>query len=116
MSDDAAPYEPVEEEALSPIDQFNLDEAQLVSVCRRYRVAELSIFGSAARGDASEGSDVDLLVAFERGAKITLFTLVDLQSELTELFRRPVDLVPKEGLKAAIRDEVLAESQTLYAA
>ena len=104
------------EAELSPIEQLKIDEAKLASVCRRYHVVELSVFGSVARGDAGEASDVDLLVSFERGAKITLFTLADLQSDLAELLRRPVDLVPKEGLKPAIRGEVLAEAQTLYAA
>ena len=104
------------EAELSPIEQLKIDEAKLASVCRRYHVVELSVFGSVARGEAGDASDVDLLVSFERGAKVTLFTLADLQSELAELLRRPVDLVPKEGLKPAIRGEVLAEAQTLYAA
>lgn len=101
---------------MSPIEQLKIDEGELASLCRRYRVLELSVFGSVARGEADDASDVDLLVSFERGAKATLFTLADLQSELAELLRRPVDLVPKEGLKPAIRGEVLAEAQTLYAA
>lgn len=101
---------------MSPIEQLKIDEVKLASVCRRYHVVELSVFGSVARGEAGDTSDVDLLVSFERGAKVTLFTLADLQSELAALLRRPVDLVPKEGLKPAIRGEVLAEAQTLYAA
>ena len=103
------------EVALSPIEQLEIDEAKLASVCRRCHVVELSVFGSVVRGEAGDTSDVDLLVSFERGAKVTLFTLADLQSELAELLGRPVDLVPKEGLKPAIRGEVLAEAQTLYA-
>ena len=104
------------EAGLSPIEKLDIDEAELASVCRRYQVTELSVFGSVARGEAGDASDVDLLVSFERGAKVTLFTLVDLQVELAKLLRRPVDLVSKEGLKPAIRSEVLAEAQTLYAA
>jgi predicted nucleotidyltransferase len=61
-------------------------------------------------------SDVDLLVVFEEGARVTLFTLVDLQQELSALFRRPVDVVPKDGLKPALQPEVLAEARILYAA
>ena len=101
---------------MSPIEQLKVDEKELAQLCRRYRVVELSVFGSVARGEAREASDVDLLVTFERDAKVTLFTLADLQSELAALLRRPVDLVPKEGLKAAIRGEVLSEAQILYAA
>jgi predicted nucleotidyltransferase len=101
---------------LRPIEQLNIDEGRLASVCQRYQVVELSVFGSVARGEAGDATDVDLLVSFESGAKVTLFTLADLQTELAELLRRPVDLVPKQGLKPAIRGAVLAEAQTLYAA
>ena len=101
---------------MSPVEQLKIDETRLASICRRYRVLELSVFGSVARGEASDASDVDLLVVFERDAKVTLFTLVELQSDLAALLQRPVDLVPKEGLKPAIRSEVLSEAQILYAA
>jgi predicted nucleotidyltransferase len=104
------------EAPLSPIERLKIDEAALASVCRRYHVVELLVFGSVARSEAGDTSDVDLLVSFERGAKVTLFTLADPQSELAELLRRPVDPVPKDGLKPAIRGEVLAEAQSLYAA
>ena len=62
---------------MSPIEQLNIDADKLATVCRRYQVVELSVFGSVARGEAGDTSDVDLLVSFERGAKVTLFTLAD---------------------------------------
>src|SRR5437879_4960439 len=95
---------------------FNVDLNALARVCARYHVTELSLFGSAARGTLRPGSDVDLLVVFEEGALVTLFTLVDLQAELSELLGRRVDLVPKAGLKPALKSEVLAEARVLYAA
>ena len=95
---------------------LNVDREALVRVCARYHVTELSLFGSAARGTLRPGSDVDLLVVFEDGAIVTLFTLVDLQTELSGLFGRRVDLVPKGGLKPTLRSEVLAEARVLYAA
>jgi len=61
-------------------------------------------------------SDIDLLVTFETEASVTLFTLVDLQEELSRLLDRPVDLVPKGGLKPELKSEVLAEARILYAA
>ncbi len=95
---------------------LDVDRAALARVCARYHVTELSLFGSAARGTLRPGSDVDLLVVFEQGALVTLFTLVDLQTELSELLGRCVDLVPKGGLKPALKAEVLAEARILYAA
>jgi predicted nucleotidyltransferase len=55
-------------------------------------------------------------VVLQEGAVVTLFTLIDLQTELSELLGRRVDLVPKGGLKATLKAEVLAEARVLYAA
>lgn len=101
---------------MSPAERLSVSEAALAALCARYQVRELAVFGSAARGETRPDSDVDLLVLFEEGARATLFTLIELQAELSVLFRRPVDLVPKNGLKPALRQEVLAEAQVLYAA
>lgn len=95
---------------------LNVDRGALAQVCARYHVTELSLFGSAARGTLRPGSDVDLLVVFKEGEVVTLFTLIDLQAELSELLGRRVDLVPKGGLKAILKSEVLAEARVLYAA
>ena len=96
--------------------EIQVDAAALANVCAMYRVTELSVFGSAARGELRPESDVDLLVAFEEEARVTLFTLVELQADLSELFGRHVDLVPKAGLKLALRSEILATARILYAA
>ena len=95
---------------------LDVDRDALARACARYHVTELSLFGSAARGTLRPGSDIDLLVVFDDGALVTLFTLVDLQTELSELLGRRVDLVPKGGLKPTLKSEVLAEARILYAA
>ncbi|MGE0100877.1 MAG: nucleotidyltransferase family protein [Blastocatellales bacterium] len=91
-------------------------QAQLRDVCRRYRVRELSLFGSMARGDFNDQSDVDLLVEFEPDVEVGFLALSRFQRELSEILGRPTDLVPKLGLKPAIKQEVLANSELLYAA
>ena len=101
---------------MNPAERLNVSEKSLAVVCAKFDVRELALFGSAARGEARPESDIDMLVLFEEGARVTLFTLIELQAELSELFARPVDLVPKNGLKPALRREVLAEAQVLYAA
>ena len=77
---------------------------------------ELAFFGSALRPDFSSASDINLLVEFEADAQIGILVLSRMQRELTEMLGRSVDLVPKEGLKPAIRSTVLAEAKVLYAA
>ncbi len=91
-------------------------QSQIIEVCRKYRVRELSLFGSVARGDYRDQSDVDLLVEFEPEAEIGLITFNKLQRELADIVGRPVDLVSKQGLKPVIRQNVLAEAELLYAA
>jgi predicted nucleotidyltransferase len=85
-------------------------------LCRRYRVKELSLFGSAARGEARADSDLDFLVEFEPDAQIGLIAFIGLQQDLADAIGRKVDLVPRGGLKPVIRDAVLADARVLYAA
>lgn len=88
----------------------------LAELCRRYRVSELALFGSMLLEDRGQDSDIDLLVSFEPAARVTFLTLARMRSELEALLGRRVDLVPKDGLKPAIRDQVLASARVLYAA
>ncbi len=90
-------------------------QVQIVEVCRRYRVKELSLFGSTARGDFDDESDVDLLVEFDPEAEVGFLTLSRLQRELAAIIQRPIDLVPKLGLKPVIKQDVLADTELLYA-
>ena len=87
----------------------------LPEFCRRNAIRELAVFGSATRDDFRPDSDVDLLVEFDPDAGFGLLEYARIQRELEALFLRPVDLVEKQGLKPAIRGEVLREAQVLYA-
>jgi uncharacterized protein len=89
---------------------------ELANLCRRYEVRELSAFGSTLGEDRRPESDVDLLVSFQPAARVTFATLARMQRELEALLGRKVDLVPKDGLKPVIRDQVLATARVLYAA
>ncbi len=89
---------------------------KVAEICRKYEITELSLFGSQVRGNAAAQSDFDFLVEFFPKAQIGFITLGRIQSELAEIVQSPLDVVPKAGLKAAIRAEVLAEAEVLYAA
>lgn len=80
------------------LDQISLPEQKLAEFCRRWRISELSAFGSVVRGDFREDSDIDLLVEFEPGARHTIFDVIDMEEELQGLFGRPVDLVEKRAI------------------
>lgn len=97
---------------------LDLDAAhdQIAELCRRYGIAELSVFGSVARGDDRPDSDVDLLYVSASDSKNSLWELWDLRDELAQLLGRKVDLVPKNSLHWVIRDQVLTEARPVYAA
>jgi predicted nucleotidyltransferase len=71
-------------------------------------VAHLWLFGSVARDEAREDSDVDLLVEFSR--PIGMFDFVRLQRELSAQIGRKVELVTRAALKPQLRDRILAEA------
>ena len=101
---------------MTPLEQLRSESTTIAKICARYKVAELSVFGSTVRGDAGQDSDIDLLVTFQPDAAIGLIAFNRLRRELEEGLGRKVDLVPKDGLKPIIRDEVLAQAHLLYAA
>lgn len=101
---------------MAPLEELRHELPSIGRICARHHVAELSVFGSMARGDAKPESDLDLLVAFQPGSVVGLFAFSRLRRELEDALGRKVDLVPKDGLKPLIRDAVLAEAQVLYAA
>jgi uncharacterized protein len=93
-----------------------VDDTTLAEVCRRYGVKELSLFGSAARGEMGPDSDIDIMVEFEPGERVGLVKFESLVEELAALAGRRVDLVTKRGLKPWVRPEVLKDARVIYAA
>ncbi|NLF64761.1 MAG: nucleotidyltransferase [Chloroflexi bacterium] len=96
---------------------LELPAEAIARLARRYHVARLALFGSVLNAERFQaGSDVDMLVTFLPGARVSFLTLARLQRELSALLNRPVDMVPERGLKPLIREEVLATSHEIYAA
>ena len=96
--------------------QIALPPQALSEFCRRNHIRHLGLFGSVLRDDFRADSDVDVLVEFELGTHVSIFTLVRVQNELSALLGRTVDMGLRHSLKAAIRDSVLASEQVMYSA
>lgn len=94
--------------------KLDVDEERLKEICHRYGVEFLGVFGSTARGEAREGSDLDLLVKFSPNDKGGLFQLVRMQSDLEVVFGKKVDLLTEGFLSKYFRDEVIAETKPIY--
>lgn len=84
---------------------------EILRIAARYGARKVRVFGSVARGEADEHSDVDFLVDLEPGR--SLFDLGGLLMDLRELLGRNVDVVTERGLKERIRDRVLREAVAL---
>ncbi|HEV2386426.1 MAG TPA: nucleotidyltransferase family protein [Candidatus Acidoferrales bacterium] len=78
---------------------------EILSIAAKYGARNVRVFGSVARGEADEASDIDFLVEMEAGR--SLLDLGGLQAELEAALGRRVDVVTEKGLKARIRSRVL---------
>ena len=83
---------------------------RILEIAARHRAHTVRVFGSVARGDAREGSDIDFLVDFEDGS--SLFDVLHLTEDLQKLLGHPVDVVSAGGLKDR-NDRILAEAVEL---
>jgi len=76
----------------------------------KHGVKSVAIFGSTARNEARDDSDVDILVEFEPGASIGLFEFVRVQFFLEDALDRKVDLVTRGGLVPQLKERILEEA------
>ncbi len=83
----------------------------VIDLAERRGLRNVRVFGSVARGEDREGSDIDLLVDVDEG--VGLVAIAGLARELTELLGVPVDVVPADSLKRTLRAYVLAEAVPL---
>ena len=97
--------------------KFRLPRKKIAEFCKRWGIIEFSLFGSVLREDFRADSDIDVLVSIDPSAQIGLFELAQMQIELENIFKRPVDLVEKDALRNPYRrSEILKTAQVIYAA
>ena len=72
-------------------------------------ITEVGLFGSYARGDACESSDIDVLINLSEDSSLTLFSLIGIEQDLSEKLDAKVDLVLRRDLKPEIGKRVLSE-------
>ncbi len=96
-------------------DNIQFDERAIAEFCQRWRVEELSLFGSVLRDDFRPDSDVDVLVVFEDGAPWTYWDWGAMSDQLATVFGRPVDLVEKRSVVNPYRRQhILANRQIIH--
>jgi hypothetical protein len=86
--------------------------------CEKHHIRKLEVFGSAARGQAGAGSDVDLLVTLDESVPISADALLEMAGEAEELVGAPVDFVLRSSLQKSpnrlARDHILSTAVCVY--
>lgn len=93
------------------LEQLRAKREALIALADRYKAENLRVFGSVARGEENENSDVDILVHFRQGA--SLFDLMDLKEDTEELLGLEVDIISDRGLSPYLASRILDEARPL---
>jgi uncharacterized protein len=93
--------------------KIEIPEQDIEAFCRKHHVRRLALFGSVLRDDFEPESDVDVLVEFEQG-HVPGLSFFAMQTELSDLLGRPVDLNTPQFLSRYYRDSVVEEAEILY--
>jgi predicted nucleotidyltransferase len=93
---------------------YPFDTLKLIDLCRQNDVIRIGVFGSMARGEATEQSDIDLLIEFS--TRKSLLALVALERKLSLALGRKVDLLTEAAISPYLRDRILHEQQVIYEA
>jgi uncharacterized protein len=89
-------------------------EKRLSKICENNDVSFLAVFGSFVRGEQKDESDVDIAIEFDKSKRKTLLDLLRLENELSEVFKRKVDLGVFSSLNPYIVDDIKNEMLVIY--
>ena len=93
---------------------LHFEAAKIEEICRQHDVSSLGLFGSIARGDATESSDVDLLVQFSK--RKSLLAMMALERQLEMALGRKIDLVTEAALSPYLLEGIKRDLRVIYAA
>jgi len=93
---------------------YPFDTKKLIEICQQNDVRQVGVFGSMARGEATERSDVDLIVEFSK--RKSLLALVAFERQLSAAIGRKVDVLTEAALSPYLRGRILSELKIIYEA
>ncbi len=99
---------PVDQQNLNPLlEQLRAKRSDIMSIATEHGASNIRVFGSVARGEANEDSDIDLLVDLEPGR--SLLDHIGLMQDLEDLLGRSVDVATPSALHERIKDRVMQD-------
>jgi hypothetical protein len=93
---------------------FPFDTNKLIEICRQNDVKKIGVFGSMARGEFNDQSDVDLLVEFSK--RKSLLALVALERQISVALGKKVDLLTEAAISPYLRDRIKRDLRIIYEA
>lgn len=93
---------------------FPFDTQELVKICKQNDILKIGVFGSFAKGEFTEDSDIDLLVEF--GKPKSLLKFVKLERQISEILGRKVDLLTEASISPYLREQIKSELRVIYEA
>ena len=90
------------------------EQDKIISICRQNDVSMIGIFGSTAMGDATESSDIDLLIKLSKPK--SLLSLVRLERNLSEAIGKKVDLLTEGAISPYLKERIFKELKVIYEA
>ena len=100
--------------------QIEVPREEVIAFCERWQIAELAFFGSVLREDFGPESDIDVMVRFHPEASHTLFSMVNMKEELSDILGRETDLLSRAGVERSRnylrREAILKSAEVFYEA
>ncbi len=104
---------------MNAIKNIEVSETDIANFCQRWGIREFALFGSVLRDDFSNESDVDVLVSFRANRQPKLADLLKMESELSSIFGRDIDLGTRQSVEVdenyLRRKAILGSAQVIYA-
>ncbi|MHB1542782.1 MAG: nucleotidyltransferase family protein [Steroidobacteraceae bacterium] len=98
---------------MRPSEALAMHRERIRAIVAHYGGVNPRVFGSVARGEDTEGSDLDILVDDPKGRRLDLFALGGMNYDISSLIGRPVDVVPSADLPQRLRNEAFSEAVPL---
>jgi len=100
--------------------RLSIPSERIAAFCRKWKIVELSLFGSVLRDDFGPDSDIDILVRFDPGYHPGIDEYTDMVDELQGIFGREVDLLSRSSVEASgnpwRKHAILAATRQIFAA
>lgn len=96
---------------MTTLETLQSRRAEILELASKHGAANVRVFGSVARGEDTENSDIDFLVDMQEGR--TLYDLIGLQLDIEKALGKHTDVLTPDGINRYLKDQILTEARPL---